>query len=74
MVGRILPIEDADVYQARDLAGRYPYLSPRDLIHLAVMLRHRIRDIITTEEGFNTIKEVRRLDPSRFVPSSAGSG
>lgn len=64
MLGRILPIEDADVHQARELAERYPALSPRDLIHLAVMLRHQIQEIITTDRGFDSVKEVRRIDPT----------
>jgi len=66
MLGRILPIEDTDVQQARELAEQYPALSPRDLIHLAVMLRHEIQEIITTDSGFDSVKEVRRIDPSAF--------
>ncbi len=68
MVGRILPIEDADVQQARALAERYPALSARDAIHLAVMRRHQVRDIITADTGFDAIEEVRRLDPHLFHP------
>ncbi len=66
MMGRILPIEDADMQQARTLAERYPDLSPRDLIHLAVMLRHQMEEIVTTDTGFDPVKEVRRIDPSTF--------
>jgi hypothetical protein len=64
MMGRILPIEDTDVQQARTLAERYLDLSPRDLIHLAVMLHHDMEEIITTDAGFDLVKEVRRIDPS----------
>jgi predicted nucleic acid-binding protein len=66
MVGRILSIEDADVQQTRDLAEKYSALSPRDLIHLAVMLRHELREIITADEGFDAAVEVRRIDPRTF--------
>jgi len=66
MQGRILSVEDADVQKARALAERYPSLSPRDLIHLAVMLRHRIREIITADTGFDTVPEIRRVDPTTF--------
>ncbi len=66
MIGRILPVEGADVHQARQLAERYPNLSPRDLIHLAVMLRYHLPEIITTDMGFDTVDEVRRLDPRDF--------
>lgn len=68
MAGRILPIDDADVQQARHLAERYATLSPRDVIHLSVMRRHQLRDIITADTGFDTIEEIRRLDPQRFQP------
>ena len=66
MLGRIFPIEDADVQHARELVERYPALSPRDLIHLAVMLRHGIREIITADTGFDSVAEVRRIDPATF--------
>ncbi|MBI4470568.1 MAG: type II toxin-antitoxin system VapC family toxin [Acidobacteria bacterium] len=67
MMGRVLPIEDEDVQQARIQAERYPALSPRDLIHLAVVLRHGLEEMITTDTGFDFVKEVRRLDPTDFV-------
>lgn len=70
MLGRILPIEDTDVQQARTLAERYVDLSPRDLIHLAVMLRHDMQEIITTDAGFDLVQEVRRIDPSTSQPPS----
>jgi hypothetical protein len=63
MVGRILPVEEADVLQARRLAERYPSLSPRDLIHLAMMIRHRLSHSTTADIGFDRVKEVRRIDP-----------
>jgi predicted nucleic acid-binding protein len=66
MLGRILSIEDADVQQTRDLAEKYSALSPRDLIHLAVMLRHELREIITADEGFDAAAEIRRIDPRSF--------
>lgn len=70
MVGRILPIEDADVQQARNLAERYVTLSARDIIHVGVMRRHQLRDIITADTSFDEIEGVRRLDPCVFHPES----
>lgn len=67
MLGRILPVEDVDVQEARRLAEEHPQLSPRDVIHLAVMLRHEIPEIVTADEGFEAIKEVRRIDPLIFA-------
>lgn len=67
MLGRILPVDDRDVQEARRLAEEHPKLSPRDLIHPAVMLRHEIPEIITADEGFGAIKEVRRIHPRSFA-------
>lgn len=66
MAGRVLPVEEEDVVRARQLAEQYPRLSPRDLIHLAVMLRHRLPQIITADTHFDGVAEVRRVDPSGF--------
>jgi hypothetical protein len=67
MRGRVLPIADVDVERARQLAERYPHLSPRDLLHLAVMLNHGIPDIVTADTDFDAVPDVRRLDPVQFV-------
>ena len=66
MLGRILPVEDADVVQARLWVDSYPSLSPRDLIHLAVMNHHNINRIITSDKGFAAIPDVAWLDPLTF--------
>jgi len=67
MLGNILPIEDMAIQLARELAEQYPAMSPRDLIHLAVMLHQNIQTIITTDTGFDSVKEIRRIDPQNFV-------
>ncbi|MBI4220954.1 MAG: type II toxin-antitoxin system VapC family toxin [Chloroflexi bacterium] len=64
MSGRILAIEDADVRAARELSERYRTLGARDLIHLAVMTRRGITEIITTDEGFAGVAEVHRINPA----------
>ena len=73
MDGRILPIGDDDVRQARLLAERNYRLSPRDLIHLAVMRRHGMEEIFTADTGFDAAQEVRRIDPRTWM-ESASSG
>lgn len=67
MQGRILPIQDVDVQAARELADRHPGLSPRDLIHLGVMTRNGIAEIITADEGYEGVLEVRRIAPASFI-------
>lgn len=66
MSGRILPVEEEDVVQARRLAERYPHLGPRDLIHLAVAVRHRLTRIVTADAHFDGLAEVQRVDPRAF--------
>ncbi len=66
MLGYILSIEDIDVVQARKLAERYSALSPRDLIHLAVMERHQIQNIVTTDKGFDQIAGIQRISPGEI--------
>ncbi|RKY00068.1 VapC toxin family PIN domain ribonuclease [Candidatus Poribacteria bacterium] len=68
MSGNILPVEDEDVLLARELAERYTGLSPRDLIHLAVMMRHRITLIISADRGFDLVEGIERIDPTDFEP------
>ena len=63
MLGSIVLIDVIDIQMARKLSEEYITLSPRDLIHLSVMIRHELKTIITTDKGFDHIKEVHRLDP-----------
>lgn len=63
MAGQILPVEDVDVQQARLFADRYSSLQPRDLIHLAIVVRHKVAEIVTTDHDFDNIVEARRVDP-----------
>jgi predicted nucleic acid-binding protein len=64
MRGRITPLRDDDVLRATALAGRYPGLSARDLVHLAVMLRLRVDTLVSTDRDFDQVAEVRRLGPA----------
>lgn len=66
MAGRILPIRDADVVQARWLADTHSDLTPRDLIHLAIMRQHELDTIITADKGFSGVQGIRRLAPEYY--------
>ncbi len=66
MLGYILPVEDLDVQLAREFVERYSFLSPRDLIHLAVMWRHNVREIVTADTGFDLVDGIRRINPLEF--------
>lgn len=60
---RIEPMRAEDVLQAAALADRYPRLSARDLVHLAVMNRLGTTTVISGDADFDAVAGVQRLDP-----------
>jgi predicted nucleic acid-binding protein len=66
MLGRIDGMQVADVVAAADLAASFPSLAARDSIHLAVMNRLGVTQIVTADAGFDLIPGIERLDPARF--------
>lgn len=65
MDGVILPILQNDIILARLLAEKEETvkLSPRDLIHLAVMMNNSIKRIITADRGFLSIPGIEVITP-----------
>ena len=66
MAGRIEPMLAEDVELAADLAGRYPRLAARDLIHIAVAQRLGAPYIVTADRAFDGVAGIERLDPARI--------
>ena len=56
-----MPVEAADVLAARDLLLQSASFSARDAVHVAIMQRHGIEDILSFDRGFDQIAGVRRL-------------
>ena len=65
MKGRVEPVHAEDVLSASELAGRYPGVSARDLVHTAVMQRLGAGRIISADTDFDRLEGVERLDPAR---------
>ncbi|MBT3342117.1 MAG: type II toxin-antitoxin system VapC family toxin [Gemmatimonadetes bacterium] len=63
VIEQVLPVSADCLWLARDLASRYPTVPPRDLLHVAIMVRHGIRQIVSADTDFDDIAEVERLDP-----------
>ena len=63
MEGRIEPIYPEDTHLAAGMAGRYPGVSARDLLHAAVMLRLRTSYTISADTKLDQIPGIHRLDP-----------
>jgi predicted nucleic acid-binding protein len=61
VVDDVLPIDPRDVEQAKDILLRYHGLSARDALHLAVMVRHRIGQIMSFDRGFDGHPGITRL-------------
>jgi predicted nucleic acid-binding protein len=66
MHGRILPVDHLDVRRARELAETYRHLEARDALHTAVMQRHRIGTILSTDRHFDGVEGITRVDPADF--------
>ena len=60
VVDDVLAIERADVIAAQRLVERVPELSARDAIHVAVMQRHGIGEVLTFDRGFDAVAGLRR--------------
>jgi predicted nucleic acid-binding protein len=68
LVEDVLAVEGADVFAAKDLIHAHPRLSARDALHVAVMRRHEIREIVSFDRGFDAVSGLRRL------PGEPGAG
>lgn len=66
----VLPITHALMRRVPDLVGRYPGLAARDVIHVATCLHEGITEIVSTDRAFDTVAEIRRIDPATFAPPS----
>lgn len=56
-----MAIEREDAEAAKDGVLRYPSLSARDAIHLAVMRRAGVERILSFDRGFDAVPGVERL-------------
>ena len=63
----LLPITHALMRRVPELARRYPDLSARDVIHVATCVHEGIGEILSTDRGFDAVREVRRIPPEEFV-------
>jgi len=61
VVDDVLPIGRADVEHAKDTLLRYPALSARDALHVAVMARHNVTQLMSFDGGFDSYPGIKRL-------------
>jgi predicted nucleic acid-binding protein len=61
LVERVFPITKQDVERAREIALAQHRLSGRDCLHLAIMDRYDIDQILSLDEGFDYWPGITRL-------------
>jgi hypothetical protein len=67
LMPEIFDVTLRDVDRARSLMRKRRALPPRDAVHVAVMLNHRVREILSVDTDFDTIAGIRRIDPADLV-------
>ena len=61
VVDEVFPVEEQDVLLAKDLVHASGWLSARDALHVAVMRRHQISEIVSFDRGFDAVTGIKRL-------------
>ena len=64
LMENVLPVVRQDVARSLELQRAYPFLPPRDALHVAVMLGAGLEQIVSADRHFDRVKEVQRLDPA----------
>jgi predicted nucleic acid-binding protein len=62
-----LEVNDQTLWSAYNLAEKYR-LDPRDAIHIACALDHAIFTIVSEDEHFDKVKEIKRTKTLNFQP------
>ena len=61
VVDEVFPIERSEVERARRLLETTARLSARDAVHVAVMQRHGVEQVMSFDAGFDDIPGIRRI-------------
>lgn len=63
MQDQIYEVTYKTIRRIRELFEKYPQARARDLVHLAVMIEHKIPVIYTVDQHFDHFDEIQRLNP-----------
>jgi uncharacterized protein len=61
IVDDVLAVDETDVFAAKDVVHANRDCSARDALHIAVMRRHRIKEILSFDSGFDEVAGIKRL-------------
>lgn len=64
IVAEVLPVTVEDILDACSLLDSNPNLNVRDALHVAVMQNARISLLVSVDRDFDSLKTLRRLDPT----------
>ena len=59
----LLPVTGLDMDRACDLVARYPMLTVRDAVHAATMIGGGLKQLVSVDEEFDQVREIRRVAP-----------
>jgi len=62
----VFPVTLQDTDKALELLKSHPLITSRDAIHAATMINNGIKEIISTDNHFDLIPEIKRIDPGEF--------
>ena len=62
----VFPVMLRDTDKALDLLKSYPFITSRDAIHAATMINNGIKQIISTDNHFDFIPAIKRINPGKW--------
>ena len=62
----VLPIEAGHTTRALELLIEHPQLTPRDAIHVATMQHRGLELLLSTDQDFDGLSDIERVDPVTF--------
>ncbi len=62
---KFIPVDTIIIIQAQRLMEKYG-IRPRDSIHAATAISQGIKEIVSDDQNFDVIKEIRRIPISKF--------
>jgi predicted nucleic acid-binding protein len=68
----VLPITHGVMDRMPKLVETYPDLAARDLVHVATCLENGLGSILSPDRGFDSIHEIRRIDPTDVAEPRTG--
>lgn len=65
----VLPVEEGHTTRALELLVEHSALTPRDPIHVATMESGGLVYLLSTDQDFDGLSQIRRIDPASFLLS-----